>query len=386
MIAMIKWTEIFKDLGGYYNKSCHILIIVVALLSIGAHSSYGQVLEKEVNFSQGRMLPFYSFKKLINTTIFQGNRKRSNYFEGWYFKMVSQDGSQILSVIPGISLSNDGTKQHAFIQLIIGKTGETSYYSFPIEEFYFSKKRFEIRIGNNFFSQDKIILNLKDSFSVVYGEVAMSNNVKYKSNRLLNPGIMGWYRFVPYMECYHGVVSLTNNLKGKLILNEEVYNFENGKGYIEKDWGSSMPSSWIWIQSNHFSAPNSSFMLSIADVPWRKKSFTGFLGFFYHDSKMYHFATYRRSKLQLQVIDQNTVLFKIKNRKHSFEILAVSQNAGLLQAPVAGSMDRRIAESVDALLSISVWDKKGNVIYADSTNIAGLEMVGDYGQLEGTIK
>ncbi len=46
---------------------------------------------------------------------------------------------------------------------------------------------------------------------------------------------MGWYRFLPFMECYHGVISLTHNLKGKIIVDNKIFAFENGKGYIEKD-------------------------------------------------------------------------------------------------------------------------------------------------------
>jgi len=49
-------------------------------------------------------------------------------------------------------------------------------------------------------------------------------------------------------------------------------------------------------------------------------------------------------------------------------------------------MDRRIPESIDAILKISMLEKKGNVLYADSTNITGLEMVGDYKGLQGILK
>jgi len=368
-------------------KTNHFLYLLVGLLLCFAFiSAHGQDLKKEINFSQHKVLPFYSLKKIGNTTIFQGNQKNRKYFEGWYFKMVAEDGSAILSVIPGISLSIDGREQHAFIQIINGVTAQTSYYSFPIEEFSFSKKYFGIKIGDNYFSKDMIILDLKDSSSFVSGKIEMSNHVGYSSGRLLNPGIMGWYRFVPFMECYHGVVSLTNNLKGKLIISNEVYNFNNGKGYIEKDWGSSMPSTWIWMQSNHFSSTNSSLMLSIADIPWMGKSFTGFLGFFYHDNKIHHFATYRHTKLQLEAIDSNTLKIKIKNRKNTFILNARSNNSGMLKAPAEGSMDRRIPESIDAILNITMLDKKGNIVFTDSTNITGFEMVGDYKKLEGLLK
>lgn len=345
-----------------------------------------QDLDKEINFSEHVWLPAYNLKKISHPTIFQGNKKKSNYFEGWYFKMVSQDGASILSVIPGISLSSDGKAQHAFIQIIDGITAKTNYYSFPIEDFSFSKKEFSIKIGPNYFSKEKIILDLKDDQSSISGTIEIHHPVNYTSGKLLNPGIMGWYRFVPFMECYHGVVSLTHELKGELLINNEINDFNEGKGYIEKDWGSSMPSAWIWMQSNHFNDAKSSIMLSIADIPWMGKSFTGFVGFFYHDNKIHHFATYRHTKLQLEIDESNLVHIKIKNRKNTFILTAKSNNTGMLKAPTEGSMDRRIPESIDAQIIITMLDNKGQVVFNDSTNIAGLEMVGDYHKLQDLLK
>ncbi|MFO7864941.1 MAG: tocopherol cyclase family protein [Salinivirgaceae bacterium] len=363
-----------------------LCLLTVLFLCVVFSSVNAQDLEKQINFSEQKFLPFYNVKKTFNTTIFQGNKKTRKYFEGWYFKMVAEDGAAILSVIPGISLSSDGKEQHAFIQLINGVTSQTSYYSFPIEEFSFSKKHFAIKIGDNYFSKNGVVLHLKNDNSHVSGTIEMSNHVEYTSRRLLNPGIMGWYRFVPFMQCYHGVVSITNNLQGKLIIGNEEYDFNGGQGYIEKDWGSSMPSAWIWMQSNHFSHSNSSFMLSIADIPWLGKSFTGFLGFFYHNNKIHHFATYRSTKLQLEIPDSTRLNIKIENRKNTFILHAKSNNSGLLTAPAEGAMDRRISESIDAVLKITMLDRKGNVVFVDSSTITGLEMVGDYKKLQGLLK
>ncbi|MDA3905075.1 MAG: tocopherol cyclase family protein [Bacteroidales bacterium] len=290
-----------------------------------------------------------------------------------------------MSFIPGISISKDG-EQHAFIQIIDGKTAQTDYYSFPIEEFSFSRKEFAIAIGQNYFSRDKIILNIRNDTSFITGEIKMSEQVEFPTHAILNPEIMGWYRFVPFMECYHGVVSMTHQLEGQLLKNGKAYNFDRGIGYIEKDWGSSMPAAWIWIQSNNFNKGHSSFMLSVANIPWLGKSFTGFLGFFLHDKKLYRFATYTNAKLKIEKSESDTVRITIKNRKNTFSILAVRKNSGLLKAPVKGSMDRRIPESVDARLELSVYDKKGVLIFCDSTSVSGLEMVGDQKLLMKLVK
>lgn len=343
-------------------------------------------MKKEIHYTDHKFIPFYDLKKLGNTAIFQGNKKKKNYFEGWYFKMVANDGSSVISVIPGISISSDGREKHAFIQIINGITAQTSYYSYPIEEFSFSKKEFALKIADSYFSKDSIILDLKDYHSIIYGKISLFNRVEYKSGGLLNIGIMGFYRFVPFMECYHGVVSLTHSLNGKIMINDEVHDFKGGRGYIEKDWGSSMPSAWIWIQSNHINNSNSSFMLSIANIPWIKKSFTGFLGFFYHNNQIHHFASYRPTKLHLEIADSHQLKINIENKNNTFIIHAMSTNTGMLKAPVKGAMDRRISESIDAILKITMMDKKGNIIFMDSTNIAGLDMVGDYHKLLELIK
>lgn len=362
-----------------YTKTSRIFLFFLFLAIIPLQA-------QDIRFAQHQWRPGYDLRKLGNTIIFQGNNKKKNYFEGWYFKMVAKDGSAIMSVIPGIALSKDGKEQHAFIQTINGVTAETRYYLFPIEAFSFARKGFEVRIGNNYFSKERINLDLSDSTSSVKGEVNMSNLVNYKSGTLLNPGIMGWFRFVPFMECYHGVVSLTHDLQGQLTVDNQVLNFAGGKGYIEKDYGSGMPSAWIWMQSNNFSNPTSSFMLSVATIPWLGRSFNGFLGFFYHDNQMHHFATYRSSKMQVEVPDSSSVNIRINNRNHTLLINARSNNAGMLHAPVQGAMDRRIPESIDATLKITVLDKKGNVVLKDSTDITGLEMVGDYMKLQGQLK
>jgi tocopherol cyclase len=363
------------------NRNKYLTAIILFFLAFGFHPMFAQPTHKLINFSEHKYIRRYASRKMKHPEFFQGNKERKNYFEGWYFKMVSANGSSIMSVIPGISLSEDGKEQHAFIQLIDGISAQTSYYTFPIEEFFFSKDEFAIRIGNNYFSENKLILNIQTDSSIISGEIEMNKQVKLPSKALFNAGIMGWYRFMPFMECYHGVVSLNHELAGTIFKDGKKLNFNNGGGYIEKDWGSSMPSAWIWMQSNHFSQKNCSFMLSVADVPWIGKSFTGFLGFFLHDNIIYRFATYTHAKLTLEEATPNSTKITIKDRKNTYKIKAFRNQSGELKAPVNGSMDRRIAECVDVQIHLTILDKKGTILFCDSTSIAGLELVGDQNKL-----
>jgi len=192
---------------------------------------------------------------------------------------------------------------------------------------------------------------------------------------------MGWYSFVPFMECYHGLVSMNHDLEGSLTINNQLADFSEGKGYSEKDWGRSMPSAWIWMQSNHFEKTDTSFMLSIAKIPWLGYSFTGFLCVLLLDGKIHRFATYTGAKIKQIEIGDESVSIEVRDNKYSLKIKAQHAGRGILAAPLHGAMDRRIAESVDATLEVFVRDKKGNIVFSGKGKNAGLELVGDPGEL-----
>jgi tocopherol cyclase len=353
---------------------CQLALI---LLILCPSNLFSQEHADEIPFSEHRFLPGYNLKKINHTQFFQGNRQRKAYFEGWYFKMVSADGESILSVIPGISLSKDGSDQHAFIQLIDGKSAVTEYISYPIEDFYFSRNEFAIRIGPNYFSDNRIILDIDSGAHQVSGSVQIIDPIRLKPGSKKKKAIMGWYRFVPFMQCYHGVVSLSHKLNGEIIRQGKTYNFSQGNGYIEKDWGKSMPSAWIWMQSNHFDTPHSSFMLSVAHIPWLGSSFTGFLGFFHHDGQIHRFGTYSKAELNWKQVDSTKIEIIIQDQHFTYRMQAERSRAGVLKAPVDGSMDRRIAESIDAKLHLVVMNKAGEIIFDEESAITGLELVGE---------
>lgn len=336
-----------------------------------------QTKQDEIQFCQGQKIRGYSKCKRKSSALFQGNRRTSDYFEGWYFKMVDNTNNNVLSVIPGISLSEDGSEQFSFIQLIDGKTAETYYLQYPIDSFYYSRDEFKIRIGSNIFCRDSIQLNISRDTFQAKGVVHYTNSTILSNKEK----IMGWYGKVPFLECYHGVVSLDHAVNGQLQLNDKKFTFANGDGYIEKDWGESMPSSWIWLQTNSFKKNGNSFMLSIANIPWRNKSFTGFLGFSLINGQREIFGTYSKAELRFEQVE-NGLIIRIKTKKKLYVVEAFNSNTGLLAAPVNGSMDRRIAESVDASVVLTIYDTKGNQIYKDESNTAGLELVGDISELK----
>ena len=310
--------------------------------------------------------------KVFKPEIFQGTLTKKKYFEGWYFKQVSADQNQVYAFIPGISLSENDS--HCFIQVINGISGETHYVSYSLDHFKWEKKRLYISIGASIFCKDYIKLDIEKGDLKIKGTLHFDGITPYPVS-FMAPGIMGWYSFVPFMECYHGVVSVNHSIKGELIINNTKIDFNKGKGYIEKDWGTSFPSCWIWLQSNSFETSETSIFVSIAKIPWLGTFFMGFIAFVYFKGQFFQFSTYNGSILKKVHFQENILQIHFENKNYKLSVQAQIKNSGTLIAPTRGTMNRRIKESIDSSVIVSLYSKKGVVIFEESSSRAGLEII-----------
>jgi hypothetical protein len=314
------------------------------------------------------------FKKLnafFNPEQFQGWGKTKKYFEGWYFKVVNAEESKAFAFIPGIAMDEAGNK-NAFIQVLDGKKKTAAYHRFDASSFNPSAGKFKIEIKDNIFSEKICSLNLAG----IKGELNFSGNIPWPKP-FYSPGIMGPYAFVPFMECYHGIVSMDHLINGELEIGGEKINFDNGRGYIEKDWGRSFPSAYFWLQTNHFSQPGISLKASVAKIPWIRNSFVGFIAGIWLQDRLLQFTTYNNSVLRKSFADKEKVEIVIENKNFRIEILAHRSDATALASPILGLMDGRIEESMTAKTDVQLFDKKNKqIIFHDTGRNTGLEVAG----------
>lgn len=315
------------------------------------------------------------FYKLYHPDIFQGHPSKEKYFEGWYFKLVDASQQEAIAVIPGIAIY-DAADRHAFIQVIDGIRQTTSYYRFPVSAFKADDLELKVAIGDNFFSKEKVVLDVPQ----LKGEITLHNSVPLRTS-LVNPGIMGWYSFMPRMQCYHGVVSLHHQLKGQTIGELGAIEWSGGVGYIEKDWGTSFPKCWIWMHSNHFSSPSpASLMASVAHIPWMGSYFPGFIVVVLADGHEYRFTTYNSSKMKCTVLEDR-VLLEFKRGAYRLRINAWRGPSATLRSPITGQMTGKVNESLQARLDV-VLSHHDQIIWKDTGTTAGLEVAGDTTILE----
>ena len=309
-----------------------------------------------------------------NPCLFQGEdylNSNKNYFEGWYFK--NTNGVDSIAFIPGISINNKERK--AFIQVI---TNDRSYYvDYDIKEFSYNNRPFYVKIGNNYFYLDSIHIDINDNKNnlVIYGDISIYNSKNIRTS-VLSPNIMGIFSYVPFMECNHAIISMKGIIDGSMSINDKVIKFNKGISYIEKDWGVSFPSSYLWCQGNCFNNINVSFMLSIANIPFGVFSFRGLICVLIIGNKEYRFSTYNGAKVVSYKIVDDKVLVMLKKGTLYLELEAlINDKADFeLKAPVKGNMSKNIRESICSVIKVTLKDKD-KVIFSDKSSNCGLEVV-----------
>ena len=319
----------------------------------------------------------------VGTTLhpeaFHGQHISKAFFEGWYVKLVSADRKRRLAVIPGLFLGLESGDE-AFVQVLDGDTGKSWYQRYDPAEFIARTDRFDVRVGPNTFSAAGVHLDVPEAGLV--GDIAFTTPFIPWPVKPWAPGIMGWYAWMPFLECYHGLVSFDHVLAGSLDLGGEKMDFDGGHGYLEKDWGKGFPSAYVWMQTNHFSTPGTSLSASIAIVPWIRKEFRGFIVGLRHEGELYRFATHTGARTTSLELDDEHVRWSLRSPLGAtLDLVAERRRGGLLHAPIRTEMHRRVEETLDSRVHLTLSDRHGAVLLDDTGECAGLEVHGDLDRL-----
>lgn len=322
-------------------------------------------------------------RNIVRPEAFQGSHRQPPYFEGWYLKLVNASQTRRLALIPGLYRDRVATNSHSFVQVFAHEQKLGRLIRFSEADFSASTESFDTRVGENRFSRTGVDVNLASDGLELQGALTFKD-LKPWPVTLASPGIMGWYAWVPKMECYHGVVSLDHELSGVLTLNGEEIDFTGGHGYIEKDWGRSFPNCWVWMQCNHFTDrdglrhPATSLTASIAKIPWLGRSFPGFIVGLLHAGVLYRFTTYKSGRVTSLSADQDRVVWVLENRHHRLALTVDRAPTTRLPGPTIDGMNRDVHETLAANIEIELTQRRGGavILHAHGTS-AGLEVMGD---------
>ncbi len=321
--------------------------------------------------------PLAHLRGVHHPEAFHGRGVSGGFFEGWYVRLVSADRSHRWAVIPGVFRSDDGAVDEAFVQLIDGASGRTWYHRFDRADFRADEREFRVSIGANHFDSTGVRLDLPQLTGCVeYTEPMDPFPVTRRT-----PGVMGWYAYLPIMECLHAVVSFGHGLSRSLTIEGVEVSFDGGRGYIEKDWGRSFPSAYVWTASNHLrdadgERPGASLMASSAIIPGLGRSFRGSIVALRTPGTLSTWATWNGSRDDELVVDDQHLRWWTTGPHGTLRLLAERTRGGLLHAPLRTAMHRRVEESMDARVHIQHTSPTGETLFSGSGECAGLEVFG----------
>ncbi len=193
-------------------------------------------------------------------------------------------------------------------------------------------------MGDNLFTPGGIRIHIHTEKLTVTGKL------QYGAFSPMKHDIMGPFRYVSRMPCYHNIYSLAHSIQGELIVNGSRIDFNRGLGYIEGDQGSEFPTDYLWTQCSWQEEDTNSLMLSVADLRLGPISFTGCIGIIYYKWREYRFATY----LGVRIKRISPTELWVQQGKYELQVKILEKLENTLLAPVKGSMIRTVYESVDA--------------------------------------
>lgn len=291
---------------------------------------------------------------------FHGTNKRRSFFEGWYLK--HQLAERTLALIPAFHIDSFG-RRSASLQVICWQ-GSASC-NFAATDFRAERDRFYVALGDNVFSEQGLAVDFQAGPFLVCGEL------QYAPFARPRQAMMGPFRYLPLMQCNHDVLSFAHRLSGKLSVNGEEIDFNGGVGYVEKDWGNSFPSSYLWSQANWYDEGDCCIMLSVADIPMLGRSFTGCICAIFYHGREYRLATYHGVKIRCYT-GSKVVL---EQGKYRFELQCLDNNAHVLHAPQQGGMTRSVHESLNSTVRYR-FSQSGRLIFDLLSKEAGFELGG----------
>lgn len=294
------------------------------------------------------------------------NSNKLPFFEGYYYKVATNEFS--LAIIVGFSITEE--QSVAFLQCYNTKTNQKDYLVYDYNDFYYDVLSDTVYLKNNYFGKDEVYIEderLEYTIHYYLNESVLIDSTFY------TPTIMGPFHYIPFMQCNHAVISLRNNVLGQMCYKDEVYQID-GIGYIEKDWGSSFPKEYLWVQSNHSIDKKGNLFLASGHIPFKVIDFMGTIGIITINDKTYRIGSYYGAKVIERTIIDETSIVIIKQGMYLFTFKLRLGTTCEFLGPIEGVLKSKINESLDSNCSVRIY-KRGKLKEEISFIKCGMEII-----------
>ncbi len=302
---------------------------------------------------------------------FRGAVRKKRYFEGWYIRLSSAESPWSCALIPGIAMDYNGEKS-AFIQMIESE-GSSHYIPIDYSDFQAKTDEFDVRIGVNQLSEERIAVDLRPNGVDFKLDLKLDKSSGFESD--FHPlNVMGWMSKMPFLPCYHHILQMKTPVSGTVEWKGNSLPFNRGFAYIEKDWGTSFPKKWNWLQSSMLSNCEGALSAVTSYVPILGVGVPAGMAAIQIDNERFFWSSAWGHSWKVRG-NQSEREIRFRNSSHELLLNVYQGRTAPLIAPIAGKMERSVLESIDGQVSVELKSRNGDRIYSGEAIQAGVELI-----------
>lgn len=325
-----------------------------------------------------------------------------NYFEGWYLRVTVPEIKKTFAFMYSIENPIGGKHNSGGAVQILGIDEQYICRTIPnIKRFWASKNslsfghwnKHDLTIKPQLLSTKEFTNNIKEGYQVTknlnQGCIYDPANKNYCRWQYKIKPIYGWGNANSIQQATAGTLSylplydpgwqitMAHGLAtGWIEWENKRYEFIDAPAYSEKNWGTSFPTKWFWINCNSFEN-NADLAITagggIRNVLWWQES-VGLIGIHYQQ-KFYEFVPWN-AQISWHIKPWGEWQMKAFNNNYSVTLIGNTKLSGTyVRTPTAKGLVFNCRDTTKGKLFLELKAKNKIILQANS-NLAGLEIGG----------
>ena len=188
----------------------------------------------------------------------------------------------------------------------------------------------------------------------------------------------GWLSYLPIFEPGWQITMAHGLATGWIEWRGERYQFTDAPAYSEKNWGSSFPQKWFWLNCNSFDRTQDLALTAgggIRQVLWWQEE-VALIGI-HHLGKFYEFAPWN-ARVSWQIEPWGKWQLQAKSAEYEVVLTGVTEYPGTyVRTPTAQGLVFNCRDTTNGKIHLALSDTCGEIIVKANSNLAGLEVGGE---------
>jgi tocopherol cyclase len=330
-------------------------------------------------------------------------RPSDRYFEGWYFRLTLTEIAQTFAFMYSIEDPRGGQPNSGGAAQILGIDEKYLCRTFPkVKQFWATKNNLglghwgktDLQITPQLLSCHEFESHIRQGYQVTatlnQGCIYDPGSNQYcrwqyqikpvygwGNPHYLQQATAGWLSYFPIFEPGWQILMAHGLATGWIDWQGQMYQFTNAPAYSEKNWGSSFPEKWFWINCNSFTNESDLALTAgggIRQVLWWPEE-VALIGIHYR-GKFYEFAPWNSQvnwqiqpwgRWQMQAVNQN------------FEVILIGTTdlpGTYVRTPTAKGLLFNCRDVTRGKLILELRLRRGKTILKADSCLAGLEVGG----------